>query len=249
MLMSHSDIDDRLTHIKHNLETVKSRVAVAAEKSGRDAGAVQLIAVTKLLPVEMIRVGIQAGIRSFGENYPEEAAEKILAIKADSDVTWHMIGHIQSRKTDIVCRHFDMVHSLDRMKIARFLDRYSGENSRIMPVLLEVNISGEESKYGWQAWNEISWSDLVAPFKAISEMEHIKIQGLMSMPPYAADPEATRPLYQRLRKLQQFLMGELPDTNWQELSIGTSFDYEVAVEEGATMVRIGTSIFGHRPAQ
>ena len=248
-MMSPSDIDDRITQIKHNLETVKSRISVAAEKSGRDADAVQLIAVTKLLPVEMIQAGIQAGIRSFGENYPEEAAEKILAIKPDSDVTWHMIGHIQSRKTDIVCRHFDMVHSLDRMKIARYLDRYSEENSRIMPVLLEVNISGEESKFGWQAWDETRWFDLVALFKAISEMEHIEIRGLMSMPPYFTDSEVTRPLYKRLRRLQQFLMGELPDTNWQELSIGTSFDYEVAVEEGATMVRIGTSIFGHRPVQ
>jgi pyridoxal phosphate enzyme (YggS family) len=245
--MSPSDFENRVSVIKHNLEAVRSNITAAAQRAGRNADEVQLIAVTKLQPLEVIKAGFQAGIRNFGENYPEEAAEKILAVDVGKDVKWHMIGHIQSRKADIVCRYFDMVHSLDRMKIARYLDRYSGELGKVIPVLLEVNISGEESKYGWQAWDEKRWSELIPPFNEISQMAHIKVQGLMCMPPFFSDPEATRPLYRRLGRLQQFLRDELPGTDWLELSIGTSFDYQVAIEEGATMIRVGTGLFGHRP--
>lgn len=245
--MDSSDFESRVNSIQHNLETVRSKMAAAAGRVGSAVDEVQLIAVTKLQPLEVIRAGIQAGICCFGENYPEEAAEKIFTLDAGADVKWHMIGHIQSRKTGIVCRHFDMVHSLDRMKIARYLDRYSGELEKVMPVLLEINISGEESKFGWQAWDEKRWSELIAPFSEISQMAHIKVQGLMSMPPIYSDPEATRPHYQRLRKLQQYLKDALPGTDWHELSIGTSFDYQVAIEEGATMIRVGTELFGHRP--
>jgi hypothetical protein len=140
-----------------------------------------------------------------------------------------------------------MVHSLDRMKIARYLDRYCGELARKMPVLLEVNLSGEESKYGWPAWDESAWDELVEPFDRIAQMPNLTVSGLMSMPPLFEDPEATRPLYQRLRRLQAFLRKSIPAASWDELSIGTSFDYEVAIEEGATMVRIGTELFGPRP--
>lgn len=246
--MSSADFEKRVAGITHNLEVVRSTMAAAAQRAGRDVDEIQLIAVTKLQPLEVVRAAVQAGIRCFGENYPEEAAEKILALDAGEDVKWHMIGHIQSRKTDIVCRHFDLVHSVDRMKIARYLERYSGELGRVMPVLLEVNISGEESKFGWQAWDESRWSELIAPFDEISQMRHVEIRGLMSMPPFFSNPETTRPLYQRLLRLQQYLKDALPGTDWHELSIGTSFDYQIAIEEGATMVRVGTDLFGHRPA-
>lgn len=240
-------MNERIDQIKNNYDSVQKRITQAAERADRDPGDVKLVAVTKLMPVETIEAGIAAGLRCFGENYPEQAAEKISALATEKDVEWHMIGHIQSRKTDTVCRYFNLVHSLDRMKIARYLDRYAGEASRIMPVLIEVNLSGESSKFGWEASDENLWPELVPEFQKIASMENIELQGLMSMPPLFEDPERTRPIYQRLKRLQKFLIQEIPEADWGDLSIGTSFDFEIAVEEGATMVRIGTEIFGERP--
>jgi len=240
---------EKVSQIKDNLKEVESRIERAVKKSGRERSQVKVIAVTKLMPVDTILAGIEAGLRDFGENYPEQAAEKIESLPEDVDVTWHMIGHIQSRKTSTVCTFFDWVHSVDRMKIARYLDRYSQESDRIMPVLIEVNLSGEESKFGWKAWDEDKWPDLVPQFKDIAGMSNLKIKGLMTMPPFFDDPERTRPYYQRLKRLQDFLKDRLPDAAWETLSIGTSFDYEIAIEEGATMVRLGTSLLGPRPAR
>ena len=239
--------EEIIAQIKHNLEDVNSRIERAAEKSGRTTEEVKLVAVTKMMPLEIIEAGIKAGLRCFGENYPEQAAEKIFQLKTDAEIEWHMIGHIQSRKTNTVCDYFDMVHSVDRMKIAKYLDRYSREAEKVMPVLIEVNLTGEDSKYGWQAANEDRWSELVPQFRKIAEFQNIEIWGLMTMPPLFDDPEETRPIYQQLKRLQKYLRRELVDVSWNELSIGTSFDYEVAVEEGATMVRLGTTIFGLRP--
>lgn len=240
---------EKVAQIKDNLHRVESCIATAAEKAGRSSQDIQLVAVTKLMPLEVIQAGIEAGLRAFGENYPEQATEKITALQTDIDLTWHMIGHIQSRKTNTVCAYFDWVHSVDRMKIAKYLDRYSHENERVMPILVEVNLSGEDSKFGWKAWDENSWHDLVPQFEKIAQLPNLEIRGLMSMPPLFDDPELTRPYYQRLRRLQGFLREQLPEISWGELSIGTSFDYEVAVEEGATMVRLGTILFGSRPAR
>ena len=245
--MAEDNYQKLLNQIKDNLDDVYARMGSAAEKSGRKVDDVKLIAVTKLMPVETIRAGIDAGIRCFGENYAEQAAEKITQGVADQHIEWHMIGHIQSRKTETVCQYFDMVHSVDRMKIARYLDRYARQLDKVMPVLLEVNLSGEESKYGWEASDEGRWEKLVQEFKKIAGYSNIEIRGLMSMPPLFEDPESTRPIYKRLRLFQEFLRQHLPGISWDELSIGTSFDYEVAIEEGATMVRIGKAIFGPRP--
>lgn len=245
--MDRGTISDCAAKIRANLDVIQGKIQSAAEKSGRSAADVQLVGVTKLLPLEVVQAGVEAGLTCFGENYPEQAVEKIEALSNVSGIEWHMIGPIQSRKVETVCRYFDRVDSLDRLKIARLLDRHCGELGRTMPVLLEVNLSGEESKSGWAAWDEARWDDLVVPFRQIAEMEHLTIEGLMSMPPFFADPETTRPLYQRLRRLQAFLGDAMPSANWQELSIGTSFDYPVAIEEGATMVRIGTELFGPRP--
>ncbi len=238
---------NKVAQIKQNVKAIQERINRAAESVQRDPQKVKLVAVTKLMDVETIQAGLEAGLRCFGENYPEQAAEKIQVIEAEDSIEWHMIGHIQSRKTDTVCKYFDMVHSVDRMKIARYLDRYSRENSLTMPVLIEVNLSGEESKYGWEASEEGRWKELIPDFKEIANLQNIKIRGLMSMPPFFDDPERTRPIYQRLNRLQLFLKEEIPEVSWQELSIGTSFDFEIAVQEGATMVRIGTEIFGERP--
>jgi hypothetical protein len=195
----------------------------------------------------VIQAGIQNGITCFGENYADQAAEKIQALEGHTGVEWHMIGHIQSRKAQTVCEYFDLVHSVDRMKIARYLDRYSGEMNRVLPVLMEVNVSGEDSKFGWPAYDEEGWENLLTPFRQIAELPNVEIRGLMSMPPLFEDPEKTRPLYKKLVRFRQYLQQEIPDVCWDELSIGTSFDYEVAIEEGATMVRVGTDIFGSRP--
>jgi pyridoxal phosphate enzyme (YggS family) len=238
--------EDLVERIKINLDSVKKRIAESAAKVGRDPAEIKLVAVTKLMPKEVILAGVEAGICCFGENYPEQAAEKIASMDMDEEIEWHMIGHIQSRKADTVCKFFDMVHSLDRMKIARYLDRYANEQNRIMPVLLEVNLSGEESKYGWDASSESSWRNLLGDFQKILGYKNIQVRGLMTMPPFYEDPEKTRPIYRELRRLKKFLQERIPEANWDELSIGTSFDFPVAVEEGATIVRIGTEIFGPR---
>jgi len=141
-----------------------------------------------------------------------------------------------------------MVHSLDRMKIARYLDRYVKEQNRVMPVLIEVNLSREASKYGWDASDENLWPNLADQFRQICAYQNIEVRGLMTMPPMFDDPEDSRHIYKKLRHLQQFLKKEVSGSDWDELSIGTSFDFPVAVEEGATMVRIGTQIFGSRSA-
>ena len=247
--MDRGTLSDCAQKITANLAVIQEKIQKAAEKSGRIAADIQLVGVTKLLPLTAVQAGVEVGLTCFGENYPEQAIEKIEALKDVPGIEWHMIGHIQSRKVKTVCQYFDKVHSLDRMKIARLLDRNCGEMERKMPVLLEVNLSGEESKSGWAAWDESRWSELLAPFGQIAAMENLRVEGLMSMPPLFEDPEATRPLYQRLRRLQAYLREEIPTASWEALSIGTSFDYTVAIEEGATMVRIGTELFGPRPVK
>ena len=239
-----NDTDEKTALIHTNLEAVQNRIAAAANRSHRDPADITIIAVTKLVSLEMVRAGYHAGLIYFGENYAEQAVEKIQSLKHAPGIEWHMIGHIQSRKAKMVAEYFDYVHSVDRMKIARYLDQYSKELNRIMPILLEVNVSGEDSKFGWTAYSETHWENLVKQFRQIAEMQNLEIRGLMSMPPLSEDPEKTRPVYQKLVRLQQFLKNALPDVNWKELSIGTSFDFEVAIEEGATIIRVGRAIFG-----
>jgi pyridoxal phosphate enzyme (YggS family) len=245
--MKKDNLQVRISQIERNLRSVRSKISKAAESVGRSPEEIKLIAVTKQLPIEMIQAGIGAGIRCFGENYPEHAAEKIKKIHTSVDIEWHMIGHIQSRKTSTVCEYFDMVHSVDRLKIARYLDRYAKEVHKIIPVLIEVNLSGEESKYGFPAYEENSWLQLATQLEQIGQYSNTTVQGLMTMPPLFEDPEDSRAVYMKLKRLQQVLQERLPEMTWNELSIGTSFDYEVAIQEGGTMVRIGTEIFGERP--
>jgi len=240
--------DKRVSEIQRNLDDLYERMAQAAERSGRAKEDIKLVAVTKMMPLETVRAGIEAGLNIFGENYAEQAAEKIIALKNEELVEWHMIGHIQSRKAETVCRHFDMVHSLDRLKIARHLNKNAGLLGKVMPVLIEVNLSGEQSKYGFEASDPSTWESLAAVFEEISCLENLEIRGLMTMPPFFDDPEKTRLIYRKLKRFQTYLMERIPNVSWQELSIGTSFDFEVAIEEGATMVRVGTEIFGSRSA-
>jgi pyridoxal phosphate enzyme (YggS family) len=158
-----------------------------------------------------------------------------------------MIGHVQSRKASLVAQHFDLVHSLDSLRLAQRLDKSAKEAGRRLPVLLEFNVSGEQSKHGWQAAEDGRWEDLMAEIHLITTLGNLHIRGLMTMPPLSTDPEEARSHFQRLRRLQAFLRKRAPEAEWDELSMGTSADFAVAVEEGATLVRVGQAILGPRP--
>lgn len=231
--------------IRERTLRVLDQISETINVSGRDPGSVHLVVVTKSQPLEVVKMAIEAGATILGENYAEDAVVKIVALQ-ESAVEWHMIGHVQSRKADLVAGHFSMIHSLDSVKLGRQLDRFSGEAGRIMPALLEVNVSGEESKYGFPAWEEHRWSDLGSSIEQLMVLPNLRLCGLMTMPPYFKNPEQTRPFFQCVRRLQDHLMKYYPQSGWTELSMGTSSDYLVAIEEGATYVRIGQAILGSR---
>jgi hypothetical protein len=232
--------------VARNYHTVLERMARAARLVGRSPDAVRLVVVTKSHPLAAMQVAAAAGARDIGENYVEEAVEKKLALPDSPGVAWHMIGHVQSRKAQAVCEHFDYLHSLDSSKLANRLDRFAGESGRMLPVLLECNVSGEATKSGFAAWDETHWPELLIELGQIAGLTHIQVRGLMTMAPFLPDPEQARPYVQRLRRLQVFLARHLPRCDWSELSMGMSADYEVAIQEGATWVRIGTAILGPR---
>jgi pyridoxal phosphate enzyme (YggS family) len=204
------------------------------------------VVVSKSQPLEVVRAAITAGVSILGENYAEEAVTKISALPQTA-VEWHMIGHVQSRKAELVAAHFSLLHSLDSVKLARRLNLYCDEAGRILPVLLEANVSGEESKFGFPAWDEKHWPDLLPAIDQILTFPRLRVLGLMTMPPFFDDPEQTRPFFQRLRRLQKFLRKNFPQIDWPELSMGTSLDFITAIEEGATFVRVGQAILGPRP--
>ncbi len=233
--------------IRERYERVCDAISAAARKSGRDDGAVRLVVVTKLQPVETVRAAIEAGVRILGENYAEEAADKIQKLGPQSGVEWHMIGHVQSRKALLVAQHFTLVHSLDSLHLAQRLDRAAAQVGRRIPVLLEFNVGGEASKHGWQAAEEATWPALLPEVNSVAALPKLRVRGLMTMPPLSTDPEAARAYFRKLRRLQDLLARRAPQAEWEELSMGTSADFEVAIEEGATLVRIGQAILGPRP--
>lgn len=226
---------------------VLERIAGAARRGGRRAESVGVVVVTKTQPIDMVRAAIEAGATRIGENYAEEGAAKIEALYLQSGIEWHMVGHIQSRKAVVVAQHFSFVHSLDSLRLAQRLDRAAGDVQRILPVLLEVNVSGEESKYGLAGWDSKHWAELVPLAEAVAALPNLRLRGLMTMPPLDPDPESARPYFRKLHSLRDLMARKLAGIDWSELSIGTSADYEVAVEEGATLVRIGQAILGPRP--
>jgi pyridoxal phosphate enzyme (YggS family) len=225
------------------------KIAVAAKKSGRDPESVKLVVVTKSQPVEIARAAVEAGAKILGENYPEEGVMKIQSLAEFSAVEWHMIGHVQSRKAQLVAGNFNFLHSLDGLKLAKKLDRFCGDAGRDLPVLLEFNVGGEDSKGGWSAWDETRWQELSAELNEAFALPHLKVRGLMAMPPLGATAEFSRPFFQKVKRLQEYLSAQFPLVDFSELSMGTSSDYEVAVEEGATFVRVGTAIVGARKYQ
>lgn len=237
------------TQIANNLDYVQQRIAKAAISSGRAAEAVHLVVVSKRMPFDLLSAAIEAGITCFGENYPEEGAEKRAFFAAHKGLSWHMIGHVQSRKARLVAENYDMLHSLDGLKLAQRISLCCEAVNRQLPVLLEVNVAGEASKSGFSALTEADWQALIPVFSAIAALPGLRIQGLMCMPPLFDDPNLVRPFFRKTCALQNFLASNLPQISWQELSMGTSADYTVAIEEGATMVRIGEAILGARPAR
>ncbi len=233
-------------------------IAASARKVGREPESVRLVVVTKMQPIEVVQAAVEAGAKIFGENYAEEAVEKILALKSQSSlsqsaVEWHMIGHVQSRKAHLVAEHFALFHSLDSLKLAQKVDRFAAEFKRTLPVLLEFNVGGEESKHGWLASDEARWPELLDDVSAIAALTNLRVRGLMTMPPLSdpstslrTGPETARLYFQRLRRLRDFLSERVTQGEWTELSMGTSADFTVAVEEGATLVRVGQAILGPR---
>lgn len=225
------------------------KIAAAAKKAAVDPGSVKLVVVTKSQSVDVTRAAIEAGADILGENYPEEGVMKLQALREFSAVEWHMIGHVQSRKAQLLAVNFNFLHSLDSLKLAKRLDRYCGEAGRSLPVLLEFNVGGEESKGGWPARDEACWTELLAELAEILALPNLKVRGLMTMPPLGETAEFSRPFFRKLKRLQEYLSAQFPQVDLSELSMGTSFDYEVAVEEGATFVRVGTAIVGAREYQ
>jgi pyridoxal phosphate enzyme (YggS family) len=221
-----------------NLRRVQECIVAAAARAGRDATEVTLVAVTKTQPPETIQAAYELGLRDFAENRLEEAEAKFDLLP--EDVRWHMVGHVQSRKASRAVGPYALVHSVDSVKLARRLDRFANKAGRIVPILLEVNVSGEPSKYG------LDPTSVVAVAEAVLDLDHLRIQGLMTMAPVVPNQELARPVFAALREVGRKLQSQYPHYDWHHLSMGMTDDYEVAVEEGATIVRIGRAIFGER---
>jgi len=246
-------MSDIAASLAQNLGRVRDRIARAAQRAGREPEEVTLVAVTKTHSADVVLAAYEAGARHFGENRPREGISKITALEpylSDAPPSWHMIGHIQSRKARHVVAHYDVVHSVDRLKIAHRLSRYAQETQTELPVLLECNISGEGSKYGFpmEGWeeDETRQKTFFSAVAEIQELPALRLEGLMTMPPYVDDPEDVRPLFASLRHLRDVLRERFPSEDWHHLSMGMTNDFEVAVEEGATLVRVGRGIFGPR---
>ncbi len=232
-------------NIGANLAVVEECIAAACRRAGRARSEVTLVAVTKTRSLDEIVAAYRCGVRHFGENRVEEAAEKVLALRATfglDPAVWHMIGHVQSRKARDAAQLADVVHSVDSTRLAARLDRYAGEAGKRLPILLEVNVSGEESKYGFPAWDEAGRAALIEAARKIATLLNLDARGLMTMAPIVADPEEARSVFVRLRRVRDALR-DATGRDWPELSMGMTDDYAVAVEEGATMVRIGRAIF------
>jgi hypothetical protein len=226
--------------MKKRLDQIKERIRQTAEACGRKADSVRLVAVSKTVPAEIVRQSLKIGVTILGENYVQEAQKKFQAL-VQYPVSWHFIGHLQSNKAKYAVRLFDMIHSVDSLKLARELDKQAGKVDKIQQILVQVNISGEETKSG------IAADETMALITAISQMENLSLRGLMTMPPYFYQPEKVRPFFAALRKLRDQIKAQhISNVSMEELSMGMTGDFEVAIKEGATLVRIGTAIFGER---
>ena len=236
-----------MSTIRENLLRVRERIEKAARRVGRDPGEIKLVAVSKTVEPARIKEAIEAGASILGENYVQEAQKKIEEIGQPAwterfgegrPVSWHFIGHLQSNKSKYAVRLFDTIHSLDSIPLAEELNRRAEQVDRKIRVLIEVNLSREETKFGTDEEKILNLA------KRILQLDHLSLGGLMTMPPYFDSPEMSRPYYVKLREVKEKLVKEgIPVT---DLSMGMSNDFEIAIEEGATYVRVGTAIFGPR---
>jgi pyridoxal phosphate enzyme (YggS family) len=235
---------DWIGQIQPRLEVVKHDISMAAERSGRTPEAVQIVAITKSQPVSAIQAAVVLGLDQIGENRVDEALQKQEVLNG-SEITWHMVGHIQSRKATDIVGHFNWVHSIDRMKIAERINRFALEQGVRLPVLLECNVSGEGSKSGWQLAERATWSEMLPVLSEVIQLPGLNVKGLMTMAPWVQDEIILRSTFQTLRELRDYLSESLQHS-FPELSMGMTDDYKIAIEEGATMVRLGRVLFGER---
>ena len=226
-------------HMAANIDLVRSIIAESALRVGRVPEEVTLVAVSKTMPVELVQMAYNLGVADFGENRVQEALPKIAAFHPQG-LRWHMIGHLQSNKAGKAASPFYCVHSVDSLHLAQTLSKHAGEQGKHLSVLLQVNVSGEASKEG------IPLAESQELARQIAALPHIHVDGLMTIAPLAEDPEQVRPVFRELRLLRDKLRADLPQYSWQQLSMGMTGDYSIAIEEGATIVRIGRAIFGER---
>jgi hypothetical protein len=227
--------------IGERVAAVRERIARAAERAGRSPGDVTLVAVSKTHPPQTVREGFAAGLRDFGENRVQEAEPKMAALAGlrEQGLRWHFIGHLQSNKARRAAQLFDLVHSVDDARLGPRLEKAAAEQRKVLHVLVQVDLAGEKTKFG------LDPERLYVTLEALRSLKSVRVVGLMAMPPYEEDPERVRPHFRRLRELRDealarnLLLG-------RELSMGMSHDLEAAVEEGATLVRVGTALFGER---
>lgn len=225
--------------IEENLKKVQEIIGESCRKAGRDPREVTLVAVSKTKPQEAIMELYRAGHRDFGENYVQELREKAEALP--KDIRWHMIGHLQRNKVKYIAGYIDMIHSVDSLALAETISKEAAKHDRVIPILLEVNVAGEESKFG------VRPEDVPALAEAISHLPNVELRGFMTSAPLVEDPEENRVYFRKLAHLTvDSNLKNYDNRKVDVLSMGMSNDYPVAVEEGATMVRVGTSIFGAR---
>lgn len=225
--------------MKQRIEKILDRIEKAATRCGRNPRDVRLVAVSKTMPAGKLKEAFDCGLALFGENYIQESREKYESL-AQYPVSWHFIGHLQSNKAKYAVKMFDLIHSVDSLKLAGELNRQAKKIGKIQEILVQVNISLESTKSGIQ---EEELFDLA---KEIVKMENLSLRGLMTMPPFFDRPEKVRPFFKALRETRDRLREEMPGLSPDELSMGMTGDFETAIEEGATLVRIGTAIFGKR---
>jgi len=229
-----------MTELKKRLENVLNRIKKAANAHGRDPETIRLVAVSKTIPADMVKEAIEAGVKILGENYIQETRKKFDALSS-YPVSWHFIGHLQTNKAKYAVRLFDLIHSVDSLKLARELNKQTKKINKIQEILIQVNISMESTKAG------VYEQDALSLIKDISHLENLSVKGLMTMPPFFNEPEKVRPYFSALRKLRDQIKEEsIPNIAMDELSMGMTGDFEAAIDEGASLVRIGTAIFGER---
>lgn len=242
-----------MINIAANLEAVQARMAAAAGRAGRTVEAITLVAVSKTHLVEAVLAAHRAGLRHFGENRVAEGVEKIAALAANPPPVWHMIGHMQSRQVGDALGRFALIHSVDSLKLAERINRLAQRDGHPpVEILLECNVSGEASKYGFalNGWEQDNarLNVFLADVQAMAALPLITVRGLMTMAPWGHHPEEARPVFKSLAALREILQAEAPQLSWQHLSMGMTDDFEVAIEEGATLIRVGRAIFGERSA-